>query len=301
VKGLLFPLRPVLLASSLVAACSGHAAPSLEQACANYTSVDREREATCYDVATEPDEATLMARQTESCVMTSAAPGSLVGAAYWTACTAAADDHCQGYQCAPYPAGTRQVGDPCLVATQCASLWCHGIVVRDASGNALAGSAQCGHCAARIAEGATCGTDDTCDIGLSCFQGVCRKKGLQGSPCAVWADCLGPSWVCKSTGFCDAITPDGQVCATTQDCATDTGCDLTTRVCTPYHFSQPGAACDGQVNRCEAGECDSSTSLCPTVLADGAACDPADPSTVCDNYASCFDGVCQIPDPSVCE
>jgi hypothetical protein len=35
-------------------------------------------------------------------------------------------------------------------------------------------------------------------------------------------------------------------------------------------------------------------------LPDGSPCNPDDSSTVCDLYAACFAGVCQIVDPSTC-
>ncbi len=117
---------------------------------------------------------------------------------------------------------------------------------------------------------------------------------------SVWADCAFP-WVCKSTGVCDTVNADDTSCGTSSDCTTDTGCDVATKLCVPVQYAQPGEACDGQVQRCEAGYCNLTTGLCPTVLTDGATCDPADPAHVCDNYALCFEGICQIPDPATCK
>jgi hypothetical protein len=61
----------------------------------------------------------------------------------------------------------------------------------------------------------------------------------------------------------------------------------------------------GNTRRCEAGLCDmapgAQSGVCPTVLADGTPCDPSDPSKVCDNYAACFRGTCQIVNPATCD
>jgi hypothetical protein len=274
---------------------------SIQQACADYTSVVRSREATCYDVAPEPNESTLVSREIESCALDSNALGSQVNAAYWEACAATADNGCQGYQCAQFPAGTRQAGEACLLSEQCASLFCKGVNVSDSSGVTVYGAIQCGACAPRLAEGDPCDVaSDACEIGFSCFRSVCRKQGVQGEACAVWNDCALPTWVCKSSGVCDSVTADGQPCATQADCTTDTGCDVASGLCTPVTFGQPGAMCDGNVYRCEAGDCDTKSGVCPRIAPDGKACDPSDPSVVCDDYARCFRGSCQIPDPDAC-
>lgn len=72
-------------------------------------------------------------------------------------------------------------------------------------------------------------------------------------------------------------------------------------VCVADTFNLPGQACDGVAQRCELGFCDTSTGLCPPVLQDGAACDPTNPSTLCNPYATCFRGTCQIVDPKSCQ
>jgi len=276
-----FPVVTGLLTLASVApvmtGCPGKVDVSLQQACADYTQIFRSRESVCYDVAPEPDESVLKSRQIEACALSSGASGSQVGASYWESCAAAANNGCAGYECAPYPAGTRQAGEPCLVAQQCASLFCRGVGV---PGDVAI---------------------DICEVGFSCFDGACRKQGIQGEPCNVWNDCALPAWVCKSSGVCDSVTSDGQPCVTQSDCTTDTGCGAGTHVCTPVMFGQPGTPCDGNVFRCEAGQCDPTSGVCPKVASDGAACDPSDLSVVCDDYASCFRGQCQIPDPNTCE
>jgi hypothetical protein len=286
----------------IVAGCTSSSAPSLKQACSDFVTIVRHRETSCYGVAAEPNESTLISRQVESCVLASSAPGSQVGGSYWESCGSAANNGCAGYKCATYPAGTRNDGEPCLTSTQCASLWCRATSVVDGNGSVLRGAVQCGACASRLPEGASCDVaTDACDVGLSCFGGACRTLGSQGAACATWSDCAAPAFVCKSSGTCGTITPTGAPCVTSSDCTTDTGCDLVTKVCTAAHFAQPGESCDGEVHRCKAGRCNTVAGVCPTILTDGTACDATDPSKVCDDYASCFQGICQIPDPATCK
>jgi hypothetical protein len=296
----------VVLASLFVPGCgrsSGSNASSspLEQACLAYANIYRQREANCYGVAAEPDQSTVITRETEACVLNSSAPGSATGASYWDTCAAAADNNCRAYECATYPLGGKQVGESCLVSLQCATLLCQGTQVTDANGAVLPNGIQCGTCAVRLAEGSPCvSAIDVCDVGMSCFQGACRVQGQAGAPCAVSNDCNVPTLVCRSSGTCGTVEGLGQTCASSSDCTTNEGCDPIQKVCVPFLFGQPGATCDGDVSRCESGACNKETGTCPTVLPDGALCDPNSGSTVCQVYARCFAGVCQIPDPTEC-
>jgi hypothetical protein len=274
--------------------------PALRQACSSYTDIYRQREANCYGVASAPDMSTVKARQTETCVLYSSAPGSATDATYWNACTTAANNNCRAYKCVR-PPGARQAGQPCLASHQCASLACQGTQVLDAYGAVLPNGIQCGTCAVQLPEGSPCNSStDICDVDMSCFQGTCRRQGQAGAPCKSWNDCAWPQLVCRSSGICGEAAYAGQTCAGNTDCTTDQGCDPSTKVCVPLRFGQPGQACDDIVNLCESGACNRLSRTCPTVLPDGAACDPNSGSEVCQIYAHCFLGVCQIPDPAEC-
>jgi hypothetical protein len=272
----------------------------LEQECSAYANVFRSRETTCYGVSPEPDEATLISREVKSCVLSSGAPGSMVGANYWNSCASAANNNCGAYKCSTYPAGARQTGEACLVSMQCASLWCKGTVVTADGGSVITQALQCGACSPRLTEGSPCNlATDTCEVGMSCFQGACRKQGQAGASCVSWSDCAFPS-VCRSNGVCGGVLGRGQACTSSLDCTTNEACDLTSKVCASVQFGQSGATCDGEVHRCESGYCNKVTETCPAVLSDGSPCDPSDPSAVCEVYSLCFGGTCQIPDPADC-
>ena len=294
--------RWLALGSLWVLGCSGDVIGSaLENACSTHAEAYRSREKTCYGVAPAPDQSTVIARQTKDCVAISSAPGSTVDAHYWNACAAATENHCQAYQCATYPNGTRQTGDPCLVSTQCATLWCKGTVVTDSEGAALPQGLQCGKCAARLGEGLTCDpVTDACQVGMSCFEGSCRTRGGPGDACVHWSDCA-PPLICRGTGICGDVVAAGEPCTSSLDCTTDQGCDVALRVCAAIRKGQPGEDCDGEVRRCESGRCNTTTGRCPRVIADGTSCDPSDPLSTCAVYAYCFQGICQISDPSVCQ
>ncbi len=289
----LFAMGPLLISG-----CGS--GESLEQACSDFEHAEATRTSTCYGVAPFADEDLLLARATRSCVLSSGAAGSQVTASYWADCTAMVNNLCAGYQCASYPPGDRELGAPCLSSLQCASLWCGGTAVTGADGTAVPYALQCGTCAATLAEGAACdAAKDACDIGMSCFNGTCRTRAAAGAACLHWSDCALPN-VCKSTGLCGAVAGQGQSCQASTDCTTDVGCDAATKLCVPLVYAQPGDPCDGDVDRCESGSCDLTTATCPAVLPDGMPCDPSDRSQVCDVYARCFGGVCQIPTPDTC-
>jgi hypothetical protein len=243
-----------------------------------------------------------MARQTQACVVESSAPGCNADTSFWSQ---AADEvnaaavRCEAYSY-KYPPGSRANGEPCLEGLQCASLWCGGTGVPGPSGSNLPYAAQCGTCAARLSTGAACNAaSDLCETGLSCFNGVCRSTGQQGDPCAHWSDCTFPL-VCRSTGTCGDVLYQGAACAQSTDCTTDQGCDPQTHVCVPIVYGLPGESCNGDTLRCEHGSCLTSTGQCPDRLADGTPCDPTDSTKVCDTYAVCLGGKCQIADPAIC-
>ncbi|MEO8799909.1 MAG: hypothetical protein ABI551_18580 [Polyangiaceae bacterium] len=78
---------------------------------------------------------------------------------------------------------------------------------------------------------------------------------------------------------------------------------MTTHVCTTVTFAAQGAACDGDAILCDRGNCKTggaAEGVCPTILQDGAACTANSATTACDAIASCFNGTCQLVDPTHC-
>jgi hypothetical protein len=274
--------------------------PAMQKACSAYTDIYHLRQANCYGVTSPPDLATVKSRQSEACVLNSSAPGSATDASYWSRCAAAANNNCRGYSCT-YPPGMRQAGQPCLASVQCASLYCQGVSVLDPGGAVLPNAIQCGNCVDRLPDGSPCDlATDTCAVESSCFQGVCRKQGQEGASCKFWRDCARPYLTCRGSGTCGQFVGQGQTCIVHSDCLDSQACDPGAKVCVPVKLGQPGAACNGIVNQCETGLCNKVTGTCPTILPDGAACDPNSAAEVCALYARCFQGICQIPNPADC-
>jgi hypothetical protein len=293
-----------LLVVGVATACSSSApADALQQACASYVAAVRTAEYQCYGVPPEGNETVLWQRQTEACVLNAQAPGSTLGAAFWQSVATVIDaslPQCAGYEYSDTP-GTLAVGEPCLLGTQCSTLWCSGTGVVTSAGTIANDAAACGTCAERITVGATCNVaTDACVHGASCFDGACRALGQQGVACAQRSDCSFPL-VCTSQGTCGPVEWLGDPCETAADCANDMACDPSTSLCVADTFNLPGQACDGVAERCELGLCDTSTGLCPPVVQDGAACDPTDPTTLCNPYATCFRNTCQIINPKSCQ
>lgn len=288
---------------AVLAACRADGTETLQQACSSYAAADRTYETHCNEVPPEGNRAALEQRQAEACVVESSAPGSNLDAPYWGRLALGvnqANAGCSGYDFSD-PPGSLDVGAPCFVGAQCASLWCAGTEILGNDGVVIPGSSQCGQCEGRLSLGASCNyATDVCEQGLSCFDSNCRTTGVLGDACTHWSDCTFPL-VCRANGACDRVLALGDACAASTDCGTDQGCDPATQVCVPFVYALPGMACDGDIHRCERSTCDTTTGLCPAVLADGAACDPNDPSTLCDTYASCFGGTCRIVDPRQCQ
>jgi hypothetical protein len=280
--------------------------PSLEQACGHAARVFRERRAACFGFTPMADEATLIERDTRACTLSWGAPGSRVGGAYWEACAGLQEGNCDR-QCTTYPRGTRAAGAPCLHPAQCSTLACAGILVLDPDGTPNPRTRACGTCAMPLREGEACvaGTD-LCEAGapgLSCFRGVCRARGGNGSSCDSRNDCAAP-WVCTSAGTCGEAMGAGEACVTSKDCFGEFVCDPASKLCANPEYALAGEVCDDDSRRCWIGACDmaagATTGVCPIVLPDGSLCDPSDRAQVCDAYAYCFGGVCQIPDPAIC-
>ena len=239
------------VASLTAAGCSSPSPPSLDgRVAGTYESVYLGRLEVCYGVATPLDESTLEAREVEACVLAGGALGSTVDGTFWSECASTASNECQSYEC-ELPAGTRAAGEPCLAANQCASLACIGTAIDGPDGDPLPKALRCGTCAPLLADGAACDpTKDACAETSTCFGGVCRPQGGEGAACATLFDCQVPDFVCTSRGVCGVVTADGAPCGSSGDCATASACEVTTHVCEPVVYAQPGMPCDGEVGRC---------------------------------------------------
>lgn len=239
------------------------------------------------------------------------------------------------------PAGTLAIGAACGSDDQCASTHCAiNTVIAGADGGGTT-SENCGTCGTTVADGAACASGDTCVAGDSCTngkcsaettsgggtgalgsscqedsdcatpnrcdftQGVCAAPGAAGSSCFTAADCVS-GLICNGGEQCEAPVASGGAC-TGGDCASGLGCDSTSHKCTSITFAAQGAPCDRDAILCDRGTCNIGSSgganagICPTILADGAACDASSGTTSCDDFAECISGTCQILNPASCK
>jgi hypothetical protein len=191
----------------------------------------------------------------------------------------------------------------------------------------------CGNCQDRAPEMGGCKVSTDCQPKMICQKytdmvtmmemGICTKApGNVGDPCLSNDNCNGPNH-CDPTGKCAPPVKKndpcmarsdcdfGLVCAgrcttptglngtcTGGDCDKDLACNPKTKLCAKVTYGAAGAMCDGVLNLCTRGTCSAGT--CPTILADGAMCDPKSMSSICDTFAVCVDGTCVIPDPKKC-
>lgn len=162
--------------------------------------------------------------------------------------------------------------------------------------------------------GASCTSNDACSAPNHCAlvfsggseTGTCASPVAVGGACSEKTDCAS-GLICTgaATRTCSTPLPLGATC-NGGDCGVGFACDATFK-CIAIAFVAPGGTCDGDERFCSQGTCplpDSGTvadptGICPTILADGAACDPSSTSAQCDTFATCTNGKCTLV-PGAC-
>lgn len=169
----------------------------------------------------------------------------------------------------------------------------------------------------KLKEGDACGVSGTegfCDTGLTCdYSGTkkCVKEGQIGAACGTGKPSCASKLTCKD-GKCSEPPGEGEACTSDVSglsCKAGLACDAEAKKCVKVLYAKPGEPCDFTKTRCEKGSCRGVKyegakiipGKCPTILADGAACDPQSPDSDCDDFATCFDKKCQIPDGNSCK
>jgi hypothetical protein len=155
-----------------------------------------------------------------------------------------------------------------------------------------------------------------CGADLLCVAGTCIKLGTvpAGGVCGsagvpVSSSACAEGLFCNDKLVCEVYVPgpagEGDACESSSDCGADLGCNAYGQCSGRQMAMAPGELCDGYLNYCYLGLCprtqDSSGPwVCPSILQDGAACDPNDASQSCDAYARCRDGKCQFLTMETC-
>ncbi|MEO7109826.1 MAG: hypothetical protein ABI183_05270 [Polyangiaceae bacterium] len=216
-----------------------------------------------------------------------------------TNCGTCQDPVADGKDCSAGPCVT---GDTCSLSI-------------DSSGSL---AETCTKQAAPAAVGGSCGGDSDCLAPNHCnfatpdaATGTCAAPGAAGASCSANQNCSTPL-VCTGgdTEACTTAVAAGCTCAVSSDCAVGTACDTTSLKCAAFTYGKPGATCDGTIALCSQGQCNTPTSsgdadagpvsgTCPTIIADGQACNQDDSSTTCDDYAACLNSVCTLL-PATC-
>ena len=275
------------------------------------------------------DDARQRTRFLAACKVTTDEPGTGLGADWLHACAESVTrDLCSNFQFDPHcnlPNGTIESGKPCESHAQCQTGIC--------SGPGTAGS--CGTCSPVLTTGDACiPGGPPCNKSAVCLQGTCvaAVRHDNGASCSVGrSDCK--SGICDGkTHTCVDPMPAGASCVSEWDCADGLACSgfvctptvgmgaacapeigptpspapcsrslvcaRATKTCVAVHLAKAGEPCDVDATRCEIGTC---SGTCPTVLADGAPCDPLRAHTTCDFFAECKDGTCVTGNAMPCK
>jgi len=155
---------------------------------------------------------------------------------------------------------------------------------------------------AEVAEGAACGDGATfCNSGLVCSDVTlhCAPPAPTGAACGSNPDCA-PGLVCIAA-VCSTPIPVGAACSVNLTCSAGNECQ--SGVCAPITWAGSGAPCNPTDSPfCLIGDCPTDgTGVCPIVIPDGQPCDGIGATTMCDSYASCVNGTCQLPTSFACE
>lgn len=282
--------------------------------------------------------ASMEQRMRLSCASSLSLPGTGVVPAQLASCAnALADASCTAKSAdlpaCDFPAGTLADGAVCTDSGQCKSESC----VK--TGTSETSSPSCGTCQPRVALGADCSTNSrcvenaTCDFttkkciatvkngvggscdftkGESCQSGlycdsaakICKARPTAGQACSSTITCE-TGLTCDQTSktcYAPTIATEGQACGTAAKarCGADLGCDPATSKCVKINWVKPLGDCSAPFSVCEHGSC-STAKKCPALIPDGGACTSDRATGVCDDFASCRDGKCQLPGQAVCK
>lgn len=169
-----------------------------------------------------------------------------------------------------------------------------------------------------LKEGERCGdgsSTTSCESGLTCdYAGTqrCVKPGQLGAECGDRKPKCDSSYQCAA-GKCAEPPGEGSACdlGATQGrlCKRGLTCDFGAKRCVKVVYAKPGESCDLAKSPCARGSCPITIAAdgsvvpgkCPTVLADGAACDPKSTAATCDSFSECTAGKCQAVDGTICK
>lgn len=327
-------LAIVTTVGALALACSSDPA-SAESACAQYAAAIAGYESKCGESKSDAAWRRYVARVQHLCDSRLALRGAAIKPEHITACTnvvrsaPCVTDHSDLPKC-ELPNGTLDDGAPCSSGEQCKSGSCGG-------GGSICGTCQPrvpvgGDCSAPLpvcvkgalcdpttktckaivhnGEGSTCvpGNGELCDSGLYCDLGTssCEERRPLGAACGGTAPCQIGLICAETTRTC--IGPrtkvvEGRACGLSAgwvECDTNLMCEPSSETCVRIQWVAPGGDCSAPAALCDHGFCNQTTKKCPALIADGQPCNPDLSTGMCERFAGCIDGKCQLRETAVC-
>ncbi|MGE5185109.1 MAG: hypothetical protein ACM31C_23735 [Acidobacteriota bacterium] len=152
-------------------------------------------------------------------------------------------------------------------------------------------------CVALLPAGASCSSNDACQLGLACKNATCTPLAPTGGACVSDNDCRDVGDYCSATQTCTAFGVAGATCASDSDCSIYYRCDATSGTCVLR--PELGQPCGPQPLDCiDRSYCDGTTGTCTALEADGLMCAS---STQCQsNYCDFTTGVAQCGERPIC-
>lgn len=154
-----------------------------------------------------------------------------------------------------------------------------------------------------VGEGSACDVAGAqCNQGLYCNDGTCAATLAAGALCQSEDACTQPLVCPMQAGAASTCQGAGQLgapCGGDQDCAASLACSQSR--CATVTWVSAGQPCSDTAY-CLVGDCPfngtTAAGTCPTVIPDGQPCNANDPTQTCDTFASCIGGTCVLGEPT---
>ncbi len=174
-----------------------------------------------------------------------------------------------GYCIGDAPPARPVVGDSCNTNSNCLDSYCDTTTYT---------------CSPLLSAGASCSSNDWCQLGLACHNGTCAALAATGGACTSTSDCRSIGDYCGAMAKCTPYGLAGDTCTTASECSGVYRCDSTSGTCVLR--PETGQMCGSSPLNCvDRSYCDGTTGTCTAPAPDG---------TLCTSSSQCESGYCDF-------